>query len=85
MNKRWYDFLRDDSITPLKPIIEDTHSENFLEYYLSFFKDNWQYYTITGGVIIVGGLVFAFWDPLSEGAINIGSSIKNGLQKFIPI
>ena len=92
---RWYDSLRDLYKEPIKPYpvnpypINPNNTTNIHGYFdmfsniYSFMKDYWYIGAIVGGVVITGGTLLYFWDPISNGALYLGNSIKTTFTDVI--
>ena len=89
---RWYDSLRDKYVDnrPNYNIFLDNKFNNtpdnntsFISNAYQFMKDYWHIGAIVGSVIVVGGGIFIFWDPITTTMSSIGSTVKDGFNSII--
>lgn len=92
VRSRWYDFLRDPydlnkpKVVPSNPFMPDNGPmpRDNVYYILNYLKDYWQIALIaTGGVIILGGGLYFFWDPITSGTSYSWSAIKGSYESII--
>lgn len=87
---RWYDFLRDkSSLNPFKPnnpidyLDPENKTGGALHNTFSFIKDHWHLFAIGGGVVVLGGALWLFWEPVTTGVVAVGTMLKSGYEAVI--